>query len=122
SASVRNAVTDSAITQFLYEMQRLVEEPVDDATLQTVKNILTGSFSRSLERPQTIANFAYNIEKYNLPKDYYETYLQKLNAITPADIQALAKRIIKPNNAYITVVGNREVIPALEQFGKVEIY
>jgi zinc protease len=122
NASVRNAVTDSAITQFLYEMKRIVEEPVDEATLQTVKNILTGSFSRSLERPQTIANFAYNIEKYNLPKNYYETYLQKLNAVTAADVQALAKRVIKPSNANITVVGNREVVPTLEQFGKVEIF
>jgi zinc protease len=122
SASVRNSVTDSAITQFLYEMKRIVEEPVDEATLQTVKNILTGSFSRSLERPQTIANFAYNIEKYNLPKDYYQTYLQKLNAVTAADVQTLAKRVIKPSNANITVVGNRDIVPTLEQFGKVEIF
>lgn len=122
NASVRNAVTDSAVTEILYEMKRIVDEPVADSTLQTVKNILTGSFSRSLERPQTIANFAYNIEKYKLPKNYYETYLQKLNAITAADVQALAKKIIKPSNAYITVVGNKDVTPSLEKFGKVEMY
>jgi len=121
-ASVRNAVTDSAVTEILYEMKRLVDEAVPDSTLQTVKNIMTGSFSRSLERPQTIAGFAYNIEKYKLPKDYYETYLQKLNAITPADVQALAKRVIKPSNAYITIVGNQEVVPSLEKFSKVEMY
>lgn len=121
-ASVRNAVTDSAVTEILYEMKRLVDEPVADSTLQTVKNIMTGSFSRSLERPQTIAGFAYNIEKYKLPKDYYETYLQKLNTITPADVQALAKRVIKPSNAYITVVGSQEVVPSLEKFSKVDMY
>jgi len=65
-ASVRNAVTDSAVTEILYEMKRLVDEQVPDSTLQTVKNIMTGSFSRSLERPQTIANFAFNIEKYSI--------------------------------------------------------
>ncbi len=121
-ASVRNTVTDSSITQILYEMQRLVDEKVPDSMLQTVKNIMTGSFSRSLERPQTIAGFAYSIEKYKLPKDYYETYLQKLSAITADDVQTLAKRVIKPSNAYITVVGNKEVIPSLEKFGKVEMY
>lgn len=121
-ASVRNEVTDSAITQILIEMQRMVDEPVDNAMLQTVKNIMTGSFSRSLERPQTVASFAYNIERYNLPKDYYETYLQRLSAVTPADIQTLAKRIIKPENANITVVGNKDVVPTLEKFGKVELY
>lgn len=122
NASVRNAVTDSAVTEILYEMKRLVDEPIADSTLQTVKNIMTGSFSRSLERPQTIANFAYNIEKYKLPKDYYETYLQKLNAITTADVQNMAKRIVKPSNAYITIVGNKDITPTLEKFGKVELY
>jgi hypothetical protein len=124
-ASVRNEVTDSAIVQFLYELDQMVKVPVPDSTLQVVKNIMTGSFARSLERPQTIANFAFNIEKYGLPKDYYETYLQKWNAVTPADIQALAQKIIKPNNANITVVGNKEVADKLKVFatsGKVDMY
>ena len=124
-ASVRNEVTDSAIVQFIYEMERMVNEPVADSTLSVVKNIMTGSFARSLERPQTIANFAYNIEKYGLPKDYYETYLQKLNAITAADVQALAKKIIRPKNCYITVVGNKEIAEKLNVFaasGKVDMY
>ncbi len=123
-ASVRNEVTDSSITQILYEMQRLVTELVPDSTLKLVKNILTGNFARSLESPQTVANFAYNIQKYHLPADYYETYLQKLNSVTPADLQAMAKRIIKPGNAYITVVGNKDVAQKLNQFassGKAEI-
>ena len=115
-ASVRNAVTDSAVTEILFEMDRLVKEPVADSTLQTVKNIMTGSFARSLERPQTIANFALNIEKYKLPKDFYETYLQKLNAVNVADVQAMAKRVLRPSNAYITVVGNREVADKLTKF------
>jgi len=124
-ASVRNAVTDSAIVQFLFEMERLVNEPVPDSTIQTIKNIMTGNFARSLEGPQTIARFALNIEKYKLPKDYYETYLQKLNSVTAAELQTLAKKIIKPSNAYITVVGNKEIAPTLEKFspiGKVELY
>jgi zinc protease len=115
-ASVRNEVTDSAIVQFLYELDRLVKEPIADSTLQTVKNIMTGNFARSLERPQTIANFAYNIEHYNLPEDYYQSYLTKLNAITAADIQAAAAKYLKPSNAYITVVGNKEVMEKLRVF------
>jgi hypothetical protein len=110
--------------QFIYEMDRLVKEPIADSTLQLIKNIMTGSFARSLERPQTVANFALNIERYKLPKDYYETYLLKLNAVTAADVQAMAKRVIRPNNAYITVVGNRDIMDKLKVFsadGKVEV-
>jgi zinc protease len=115
-ASVRNEVTDSAITEFLFEMDRLTKEPIPDTTLTVIKNIMTGSFARSLERPQTIANFALNIEKYKLPKDYYETYLQKLNMVTSADLLLAAQKYIKASNAYITVVGNKDVAKSLEKF------
>jgi len=124
-ASVRNEVTDSSIVQILFEMNNLVNEAVDDTTLQMVKNIMTGSFARSLERPQTVANFALNIEKYKLPKDYYETYLQKLNAVTVADVQNTAKKFLRPENAYITVVGNKDIAPTLKPFsasGKIDMY
>jgi len=125
-ASVRNEVTDSAIVQFLYEMERMIKEPVADTTLTFVKNGMNGNFARSLESPETIARFALNIERYGLPKDYYNTYLEKLAAVSIQDVQAMATKYIKPGNAYITVVGNREeVADKLSVFaasGKVELY
>jgi predicted Zn-dependent peptidase len=121
-ASVRNEVTDSSITQIMFEISKLTTEAVDDKTLQIVKNIMTGQFARSLERPQTVARFAKNIDKYGLPKNFYETYLERLNAVTSMDILTLAKRVLLPNNAYITVVGNKEIeskITAFDADGKI---
>lgn len=115
-ASVRNEVTDSSITEFMYELNRLATELVPDSTLQFVKNSMNGSFARSLERPQTIGRFALNTEKYSLPKDYYSNYLSKLAAVTSEDVLAMAKKYIKPENAYITVVGNKDVSDNLKQF------
>ena len=54
SASVRNSVTDSSITQILHEMKRMREEDVDEDHLQLVKNVLSGSFARSLESPKPL--------------------------------------------------------------------
>lgn len=117
-ASVRNEVSDSSVTQFMYEISRLTTELVDDKTLQTIKNIMMGQFARSLERPQTVARFAKNIERYHLPKDFYETYLERLNAVTAQDVMALAARVLLPNNAYITVVGNKDIEKTLLPFDK----
>lgn len=126
SASVRNEVTDSAIVEFMYELKRITEELVPDSTLQFVKNSMNGSFARSLESPQTIARFALNIEKYNLPADYYASYLARLEAVTAEDVLAAAQKYIKPANAYITVVGNKdEVADKLTRFsskGEVEFF
>ncbi len=126
SASVRNEVTDSAIVQFLYEMKRITEEPVAQEKLDLIKNKLAGAFARSLESPQTVAGFALNIKKHNLPEDYYETYLEKLSKITVEDVQRVAKKYIKPDQAHILVVGNKgdvyEKLKALSPTKEVTIY
>jgi zinc protease len=126
STEVRNSVTESTVVEILSEMRRLIEEPVDEETLQLVKNFLTGNFSRSLESPRTIANYALNIKRYNLPADYYATYLEKLNAVTVADVQAMASKYLRPDNAIIVVAGNQDdVLESLYRFsttGEVELY
>jgi predicted Zn-dependent peptidase len=123
SASVRSEVTDSAIVEFVYEIKNLVEKGVTQEELDKAKAELAGSFGRSLEQPGTVANFALNTERYNLPKDYYATYLQKLNSYTVADINATAKRLIEPDKFIITTVGNgAEIKEKLAQFGEVMEY
>lgn len=109
-ASVRNDVTDSSIVEILFELNRLTTEMVADSTLAFVKNSMNGSFARSLESPQTIARFALNIERYDLPQNYYATYLERLSQVTKEDVLAAAKKYIKPNNLYITVVGNKDEV------------
>ncbi len=106
SASVRNAVTDSALVEMIKEMKRIRDEKVPEEEIETIKNVIAGSFSRALENPQTIAHFALNTAMYNLPDDYYKTYLKKLYAVTPDDVQAMAKNYIMPDNAVILAVGD----------------
>ncbi|MGB0430290.1 MAG: M16 family metallopeptidase, partial [Bacteroidia bacterium] len=122
-ASVRNEVTDSAIAEILKEMKMMVDELVTEDELQRVKSSLKGSFSRGLENPQTIASYALNTSLYNLPKDYYNTYLQRVEAVTVADVKKAAKKYMKPENCYIVVVGDGvNVAPKLEKFGEVSFY
>jgi zinc protease len=109
-AEVRNEVTDSTVTEILNEMQRMIYEPVDERSLQLIKNFMTGNFARSLESPRTMANFALNIERYGLPEDYYATYLEKLNAVTIEEVQEAAAKYLKPENAIIVVAGNKEEV------------
>ncbi len=126
SATVRNSVTDSAITEIFNEMKRLRNEKVGDEELSRIKNYLTGSFSRSLERPQTIASFALSTEINNLPKDYYKNYLKNLDAVTADDVKKMAKKYLKPKNSNVIVVGNAdEVAGKLKKFsisGKIQYY
>lgn len=116
-ASVRNEVTDSSLTEFLVEINKLREEEVSDEELETVKNVMTGNFARSLESPETVARYTLNTARYHLPEDYYPTYLEKLNKVTKADVLEMARKYLTPDNAHIVVVGNKdEVADKLKQF------
>lgn len=110
SADVRTEVTDSAIKEFITEFDKISTQGVTDAELQLAKNELTGSFAIGLENPQTVAGFAINIDRYKLPKDYYENYLTNLNAVTKEDVNAAATKYILPYNFHLIIVGDRAAI------------
>lgn len=118
STAVRNAVTDSAVVQTLKEVKRIKEEPVDPVALKNAKASYVGDFVLALENPQTVARYALNIKLNNLPKDFYETFLQKINAVTAEDVTRVANKYFKPENARIIIVGKgSEVLENLEKTG-----
>ncbi|MGB2289545.1 MAG: M16 family metallopeptidase [Schleiferiaceae bacterium] len=122
SAKVRNEVTDSAITEFLYEINRMKNESVTEEDLVAAKASLSGSFGRSLESPASAANFALNIARYNLPSDYYNNYLSRLEGVTAEDVMRVANTYMN-GPLTITVVGKaQDVAGKLSAFGEVEYF
>jgi predicted Zn-dependent peptidase len=111
-AQVGNAVTDSAITQFLFEIRRMCDEQVTPEDLTLTKNVMAGEFGRALESPSTLAMFAMNTVRYKMAPDYYSTYLERLDKLTIADVQAMAKKYLQPDNCIILVVGNKNDVAA----------
>jgi zinc protease len=105
SAAVRNAKTDSAIAEFLSEINTMHTQKVTEDELQRAKALYNGRFALGLEDPARIATFASNILINNLPKDFYRTYLQKINAVTPEDIQRVSQKYFNHGNTRVIVVG-----------------
>ena len=123
NASVRNEKTDSAIGQFLVELNRIREENVSADEINQTKNEMSGSFARSLESPETIARFALNVARYNLPKDYYQNYLQKLASVDNLQVKAMADKYVLPANLHIVVVGNaKQITKGLEKYGEIRYF
>lgn len=115
-AQVRNAVTDSAVVQILEEIDRITSEPVSEEELANAKAKYAGSFVMALERPETVANYALNIETEGLPKDFYKTYLERLDAVTVEDVQKAAQKYFSTSNARVVVTGKgSDIIENLEK-------
>lgn len=116
STQVRNAVTDSAVVEMLKEIKRIRTELVKDEDLSNVKAGYIGRFVMQVEKPATIARYALNIQTQGLAPDFYEKYIQRINSVTPADIQRVANKYFLADNLRVLVVGKgSEVIPGLEK-------
>lgn len=116
TAQVRNAVTDSSIVEILKEIDKIKTQPVTEKDLANTKAKYIGRFIMALERPETIAGYALNIETEGLPKDYYKTYLERINAVSIADVQNAAKKYFTTENARIVVAGKgSDVLENLEK-------
>ncbi|MDT0687977.1 M16 family metallopeptidase [Autumnicola psychrophila] len=109
-ASVRNAVTDSAIVESLKEIRRIKTEPVDAEMLENAKSKFAGDFVLDLEQPSTIASYALDIKTNDLSEDFYENFLQNINAVTAEDIQRVANKYYQTDNMRIIVAGKASEI------------
>ena len=118
STAVRNMVTDSSVVNMLKEINRIKTETVSADDLKNAKAKYVGDFVLALESPQTIARYALNIKLNDLPKDFYSTYLQKINAVTAEDVKRVANKYFKTENSRIVVVGKgSEIVENLEKTG-----
>ena len=116
NAQVRNAVTDSSVVEALKEIERIRTEKVSDETLNNVKAGYIGKFVMQVEKPETVARYALNIEKEGLPADFYENYIKNINAVTADDVMRVANKYFLADNLRIVVVGKgSEVISGLEK-------
>ena len=123
SANVRNEVTDSAVFEFMKELNTIRTEEVSDDELELAINSAIGQFARSLEDPNAVASFAINAERFDLPADYYANYLKRVQQVTKKDVMVMAQKYIQPENAYITIVGKgSQIASKLNQFGQVKYY
>lgn len=115
TSAVRNVVTDSAVVQFIKEIKRIRTEKVSDEVLNTVKAGYIGRFVMQVEKPQSVARYALNIEIENLPKDFYENYIKSVNAVTADDVLRAANKYFLIDNTRIVIAGKgSDVISGLE--------
>ena len=116
SASVRNAVTDSAVVEFMNELRKIRTEKVTDEELNNAKAKYIGNFVMQIQKPGTVARYALTTETQTLPADFYENYIKNINAVTPEDIKSAANKYFLADNIRIIVVGKAaDVLPGLEK-------
>lgn len=123
STDVRSEVTDAALTDLIEEIRRMRDVRLTDAELTKAKNALIASFALSLESPNAILTRYIDRYLYKLPADYWDTYPQRIGAITSADVEAVARKYWAADRLQIVAVGEIEKVePALKKLGPVQVF
>lgn len=115
-AQVKSEVTNNAIIEFINELQRITSKSVSLEDLNIKKKEITGQFILGLENPKTIADFTINELIENLPKKFYQNYLNNLQKVGFLEIMLASKKYILLQNARIIIIGEvKKILPQLKK-------
>jgi zinc protease len=116
AADVTTNVTGASIKEIIGEIERLRGEPPSAAELTGIQNFLAGTFVlRNSSRPGIASQLAF-LDLYGLSEEYLRTYVQRVYALKPQDIQRLAQTYIDPASLAIVVVGDPSVREQLQPY------
>ena len=119
--TVRTEGTAAALGSTLAELRRLCDQPAPASELEEAKTAAIGRFALTLEQPPEVINYSYTRWRYGFSADYWERSPARISALTSAEIQTVAQKYYRPENAHIVAVGDASKIrSALEKFGNVE--
>jgi predicted Zn-dependent peptidase len=124
TAEVRSPVTGDSLKEFFYELERIRSEPVSEKEIADAKSYLTGVFPIRLETQEGLTDQLVQIKMLNLPDDYLENYRDRVQAVTIEEIQRVAEKYVKPDEAAVVVVGDgASVLEQIKPYaGEIEIY
>ena len=114
-ASVQSDATAEALREAIGEIRAIRgERPITRAELELGRASLTRGYPRSFETADQIARGAAQLALYDLPDDYFSTFIPKVLSLGEADVTAAAFRHIDPARLLTVVVGDREkLMPSL---------
>jgi zinc protease len=102
--------TDKAVEELMKEIIKIREEGVGAEELVTAKDGLVRALPRQFETPSHIAGQLGSLIVYNLPDDYFETYLRAVGSIESDQVHAAAQKFLHPEKMQIVVVGDAKAI------------
>jgi predicted Zn-dependent peptidase len=110
SADVTTQFTGPSLKEIFGEIDRLAKEPPSEAELKGIQSYISGLFViQNSSRGALIGQLRY-VDLQGLGEDYLKNYVQKVNAVTPADVQRETAQYLKPDQMTIVVVGDKSKI------------
>jgi zinc protease len=109
STDTKSETTAETLRLIVDEIWRLQRQRVQQRELADAQAYLTGSFPLTIETPGAIALQVLNAVFYGLDLEELQNYRERVNAVTPEDIQRVAQQYLRPDRLSIVLVGDASV-------------
>jgi zinc protease len=121
--AVATESTGAATREVLGELRRIREEPVEPRELEETLSYMIGVYPYTVQTVGDVAKRLELLSVYGLPDDHYDTYLERLAAVTREDLLKGAREHLHPDRIAIVAVGPAdELVPQLEGIGEVTVH
>jgi zinc protease len=111
TAGVQTDKTSESLVEFFKELEG-ISQAVPPDELVKAKNYVALRFPQRFETTGAIATQLAEVVTYDLPETYFATYVDRIQGVTAADVQRVAKMLVQPGRLAVVVVGDRKVIEA----------
>jgi len=119
-ADVTTAVTGPSLKEIFKEIELLQKEPPPEAELQGIKNYLAGIFTIQNSSRGGIINQLAFLDLHRLPVTYLTSYVQNVLAVTPEEVQRIAREHLRSERMAIVVVGDKaQITTQVSDFGEI---
>lgn len=122
-AAVATESAGAATREVLGELRRIREEPVETRELEETLSYMMGVYPYTLQTVGDVAKRLEILSVFGLPDDHYDTYLDRLAAVTREDLLKGARGHLHPDRIAVVAVGPADVlVPQFEEIGPVTVH
>ncbi len=107
-AQTQNAKAGEALQVIKQTLARFIEQGPSEDELKAAKQNITGGFPLRIASNSKILEYIAMLGFYDLPLDYLDTFVDKVNSVTREQIREAFQRRIKPDQLLTVVVGNEQ--------------
>jgi predicted Zn-dependent peptidase len=105
ASEVMGDMRQAAVDAIKGEMQRLVDEPVDEEELALVRNYMLGEMLREFDGPFNTSDIYRSLLEYGMDFGFYSKMMSVIREITAGELQELAAKYLRPEDFYVIVAG-----------------
>jgi zinc protease len=112
AAQTKNETAPQVLDLIVEQMTALGTTPASADELTARKSNLVGSYGRRLATTGGLADTLGNLALYGVPLDEITRYTARVEAVTPAQVQAFSARVLDPAKASVIIAGDAKVFAA----------